>query len=189
MGLLRFLAKLKFLPETRRLELYPPFYKMRAKILEASDGWRRVRIRLPLTAFSSNLSGDMFGGWQAALADPIAALACARVFPGYSVWTRSMSIAFEKPGSTDLELRFEITPGTGARHRRRAESQWPCHSDLRIWFLPGRWQPVHAHHQYRGHTPARLCQDQCRTDGFEQRLNQISIRPSDNSFLLTGPGG
>jgi acyl-coenzyme A thioesterase PaaI-like protein len=111
MGVLHFLAKLKFLPETRRLELYPPFYKMRAKILEASDGWRRVRIRLPLTAFSSNLSGDMFGGWQAALADPIAALACARVFPGYSVWTRSMSIAFEKPGSTDLELRFELRPG------------------------------------------------------------------------------
>jgi len=110
MGLLRFLAKLKFLPETRRLELYPPFYKMRAKILEVQGGWRRLRIRLPLTAFSSNLSGDMFGGWQAALADPIAALACARVFPGYSVWTRSMSIAFEKPGSTDLELRFEMRP-------------------------------------------------------------------------------
>ncbi len=110
MGMLRFLARLKFLPETRRLELYPPFYKMRAKILEASDSWRRVRIRLPLTAFSSNLSGDMFGGWQAALADPIAALACVRVFPGYSVWTRSMSIAFEKPGSTDLELRFEMRP-------------------------------------------------------------------------------
>ncbi|HVA56028.1 MAG TPA: DUF4442 domain-containing protein [Gammaproteobacteria bacterium] len=110
MALLRLLAKLKFLPETRRLELYPPFYKMRVKILEAGDGWRRVRIRLPLTAFSSNLSGDMFGGWQAALADPIAALACVRVFPGHSVWTRSMSIAFEKPGSTDLEMRFEMSP-------------------------------------------------------------------------------
>ncbi|MDE2091392.1 MAG: DUF4442 domain-containing protein [Gammaproteobacteria bacterium] len=110
MGLLRFLARLKFIPETRRLELYPPFYKMHAKILEVNDGWRRLRIRLPLTAFSSNLSGDMFGGWQAALADPIAALACARVFPGYSVWTRSMSIVFEKPGRTDLELRFEMRP-------------------------------------------------------------------------------
>jgi acyl-coenzyme A thioesterase PaaI-like protein len=110
MGLLRFLASLKFLPETRRLELYPPFFKMRAKIVEARNGWRQMRIRLPLTAFSSNLSGDMFGGWQAALADPIAALSCARVFPGYSVWTRAMSVAFEKPGSTDLELRFEMHP-------------------------------------------------------------------------------
>ncbi|MDE2235299.1 MAG: PaaI family thioesterase [Gammaproteobacteria bacterium] len=110
MGLLRLLAKLKFISETRRLELYPPFYKMRARILEASNGWRQIRIRLPLTAFSSNLSGDMFGGWQAALADPIAALSCARVFPGYSVWTRAMNIIFEKPGSTDLELRFAMSP-------------------------------------------------------------------------------
>ena len=110
MSLLRLIAKMKFMPETRRLELYPPFFKMRARVLEAQDGWRRLRIQLPLTAFSSNLSGDMFGGWQAALADPIAALSCARVFPGYSVWTRAMHIAFEMPGSTDLELRFEMPP-------------------------------------------------------------------------------
>jgi hypothetical protein len=32
---------------------------------------------------SRNPGGVMFGGYQAALADPIAALACARVFPGY----------------------------------------------------------------------------------------------------------
>jgi hypothetical protein len=48
----------------------------------------------------------MFGGYQAALADPVPALACARVFPGYSVWTRSMLVDFELGGSTDLELRF-----------------------------------------------------------------------------------
>lgn len=109
MGLLHFIAKLRFLPEARRLELYPPFFKMGVKVLEVQDDWRRMRLRLPLTAFSRNLSGDMFGGWQAALADPIAALACARAFPGYSVFTRAMSIAFEKPGSTDLELRFEMS--------------------------------------------------------------------------------
>lgn len=110
MGLLRFIANLKFLPETRRLEFYPPFFMMRVKVLEARDNWRHVRLRLPLTAFSRNLSGDMFGGWQAALADPIAALACARVFPGYSVWTRAMSIDFQKTGNTDLELRFAMDP-------------------------------------------------------------------------------
>lgn len=110
MGLLQFIARLKFLPEARRLELYPPFLKMRVKILEVRDNWRHVRVRLPLTAFSRNLSGDMFGGWQAALADPIAALACARVFPGYAVFTRTMSIDFDKPGRTDLELRFDLDP-------------------------------------------------------------------------------
>jgi acyl-coenzyme A thioesterase PaaI-like protein len=59
-----------------------------------------------LNAISRNPGGVMFGGYQAALADPVPALACARVFPGYSVWTRSMLVDFELGGSTDLELRF-----------------------------------------------------------------------------------
>lgn len=111
MSWLKFLAKFGWLPESRRLELYPPFFKMRVRVLEVRDDWRHVRLKLPLTATSRNLSGDMFGGWQAALADPIAALACARVFPGHAVFTRAMSLDFENPGRTDLELRFDLEPG------------------------------------------------------------------------------
>ena len=109
MGVASFIANLKFLSEGRRLELYPAFAMMRVKVLEIGDGWRRVRIRLPLNSISRNPGGVMFGGFQASLADPIAAIACARIFPGYSVWTRAMTIDFQKGGSTDLELRFEMS--------------------------------------------------------------------------------
>lgn len=114
MRILRFLANAKFLSERRRLELYPPFFMMRIKVLEMRDNWRFVRFRLPLNAFSKNLSGAMFGGYQACLADPIAALVCARVFPGHSVWTRAMTIDFQQGGSTDLELRFALDPAQEA---------------------------------------------------------------------------
>ena len=50
----------------------------------------------------------MFGGNQASLADPIAPLACSRIFTGYDVWTRKLVIDFQRPGSTDLELRFDF---------------------------------------------------------------------------------
>jgi acyl-coenzyme A thioesterase PaaI-like protein len=106
---MRFMARSRILPDGRLLELYPPFRPMRIKVLEISDGWRNVRIRLPLNAMSRNPGGVMFGGYQAALADPIAALACARVFPGYSVWTRSMNISFDHGGNSDLEMRFSLT--------------------------------------------------------------------------------
>jgi acyl-coenzyme A thioesterase PaaI-like protein len=109
MSFTRFISNLKFLPEARRLEFYPAFRMMRVRVLEISDGWRRVRIRLPLNSVSRNPGGVMFGGFQASLADPIAAIACARVFPGYSVWTRAMTVDFQKGGSTDLELRFEFS--------------------------------------------------------------------------------
>jgi acyl-coenzyme A thioesterase PaaI-like protein len=105
-----FMARSRILSDARLLELYPPFVAMRIKVLEIGAGWRTVRIRLPLNAMSRNPGGVMFGGYQAALADPIAALACARVFPGYSVWTRSMTISFDHGGNSDLEMRFTLTP-------------------------------------------------------------------------------
>ena len=97
------------LPPRLRLALYPPFWLMRLKIVELDPHWRRVRIRLPLTRLTRNPGGTMFGGSQAALADPIAALACARNFPGHSVWTRSLSIDFIHEARGDLDLRFEFT--------------------------------------------------------------------------------
>jgi len=50
----------------------------------------------------------MFGGYQAAVADPIAAITCAKIFPGHEVWTRSQHINFQHEGNSDLELRFEL---------------------------------------------------------------------------------
>jgi len=118
---MRFMARSKILPDARLLELYPPFVKMGIKVVEISNGWRSVRILLPLNALSRNPGGVMFGGWQAALADPIAALACARVFPGYSVWTRAMTISFDHGGNSDLEMRFSLTPEQEAAIRIELE--------------------------------------------------------------------
>lgn len=118
---MRFMSRSGILSDARLLEMYPPFRPMRIRVLEISDTWRQVRILLPLNALSRNPGGVMFGGYQAALADPIAALACARVFPGYSVWTRAMSISFDHGGNSDLELRFVLTPEQEAEIRMELE--------------------------------------------------------------------
>jgi len=103
------LSRMGLLSPARQLECYPPFWMLRAKVLELSEDWHRIRIRLPLYALSRNPAGSMFGGNQASLADPLPALACARLFPGWSVWTKALSIEFHRPGTTDLELRFEVS--------------------------------------------------------------------------------
>jgi len=71
----RFMPKIS---EGRLLELYPPFFVMRAKFVELDTEWNHVKVRLPLHSFTRNASGVMFGGAQASLADPIAALACLK---------------------------------------------------------------------------------------------------------------
>jgi len=106
MNMLQLLRKMRWLSVRRRLELYPPFFFMRAKVLSMSDDMREITIKLPLNALSKNAGDAMFGGYIASLADPIAALACVRRFPGYSVWTRAMQVDFLREGKTDLQLRF-----------------------------------------------------------------------------------
>lgn len=98
------------LPPRKRLEWYPPFRAMGIRVTFLAAEWRELRIRLPLSRFNRNPGGGMFGGAMASLADPLPALACARVFPGYAVWTRSMTIDFRHEGRSDLEMRLAIGP-------------------------------------------------------------------------------
>lgn len=123
MSMLNFLRRQSWLSERRKLEWYPPFWFMGVKVVAIEDGWRRVRLRLPLNFLSKNMGGSMFGGSQASLADPVAALACARLFPGYHVWTRSMHVDFRHPGDTDLELRFEFPADLEERIREELEDK------------------------------------------------------------------
>lgn len=106
------LKRLPFIPEKKFLEWYPPFFFMRVKVLEISNNSRSVRLKLPLTVFSKNMGHSMFGGYQAAVADPIAAIVCAKIFPGNEVWTRSQHIDFQHEGNSDLELRFDFPAET-----------------------------------------------------------------------------
>ena len=77
----------------------------------------------------------------ASLADPIPALACARVFKDYSCWTRHMTVDFQRGGSSDLELRFsfpqelEQSIKEELAERGRATPTFECKPRL----LLGRW--------------------------------------------------
>lgn len=149
----RLLSWRRFLSPRKRLEWFPPFWFMGVKVLELADDWSVARFRLPLNAFSKNPGGCMFGGNQASLADPIAALACVKRFPDYSVWTRSMEIDFLREGSSDLELRFAF-PQELDHHIRQELAE------------KGRCTPTFEYGLYRadGEMCARV-------------INRVAIRP------------
>jgi acyl-coenzyme A thioesterase PaaI-like protein len=105
----------------RDMEFYPPWWLTGVRLIENRDNWRHVRVLLPLGFFTRNFGGNMFGGSQASLADPIAAIACAHVFPGYAVWTRALSLDFRAVGNSDLELRFDFDPALEAAIREDLE--------------------------------------------------------------------
>jgi len=99
---------MSFFSERKRLEWYPPFWLMRVKVVRLAEDWSEICLRLPLNRVSANAAGNMYGGYQASLADPIPALACLKRFPGYRVATRHLEVAFERVGNSDLELHFDF---------------------------------------------------------------------------------
>lgn len=102
------LSKLSFLSARRRFELYPPYFLMRVKVIALAEDWTMARIRLPLNWGSANAAGNMFGGYQASLADPVPALACLKKFPGYRVATKKLEIDFIRVGNSSLILHFDF---------------------------------------------------------------------------------
>jgi len=105
----RILTKLSFLSDARRLAWYPPFWLLRPKLIKQSEDWRHVQIKLPLTWASKNAAGNMFGGYQANLADPIPAIACVKNFPDYRVATKHLELDFLRVGNSDLILHFDLS--------------------------------------------------------------------------------
>lgn len=124
MNALRFIRRyLGWLPYARRIQLYPPFWLMGVKVLEWSEDNTLIRIRLPLNWKSKNMGESMFGGYQASLADPIPALACSRIFTDYDVWSSRLIVDFRRPGSTDLELRFQFDAAQIAQIRAELQAR------------------------------------------------------------------
>jgi len=126
---LHILSKLKFLSARRRLELFIPFLLMRVKVTHLAEDWNAARIRLPLNWVSANAAGNMFGGYQACLADPIPALACLKKFPGYRVATKGLEIDFIRIGNSDLILHFDFDPALEQHIRQQLDTNGratPC---------------------------------------------------------------
>lgn len=105
---IQLISNLPFLSTKRKLSLFLPFFLMRVKVLKLDDDMRKLELLLPLNWMSKNAAGNMFGGYQASLADPVPALVCAQKFPGYRVATKHLSLDFIRVGSSDLTLHLEF---------------------------------------------------------------------------------
>jgi len=132
-----FLGKMRFLSPKKRMEWYPLFRIMRIRVLEMDDQWDHVRILLPLNWYTKNHGGNMFGGAQANLADPIPALAIARQFPGYRVMTKTLHMEFLRVGNTVLTLCFDFDPAQKAELAQELELHGRADSSFEMSYVRG----------------------------------------------------
>ena len=57
MRLMQKVSSSRIFSERKKLEWYPPFFLMRVKVLQLTNRWRKVRLKLPLNIFSRNPGG------------------------------------------------------------------------------------------------------------------------------------
>ncbi|UTV28494.1 DUF4442 domain-containing protein [Photobacterium atrarenae] len=92
------------------LNLWPPFWGAGIKIVQISDDYRRVTVRLKLRWWNKNANRTQYGGSIFSLTDPIYALMLMGILGReYYVWDKQAEINFIKPGNTDLTAEFVIS--------------------------------------------------------------------------------
>ena len=97
------------LPPLKMLEFYPPLLFLGVRFEQVSKDFREVELSVPMRWYSANFHGTHFGGNLCAVADPLPALICARLFDDVDVWTRDNKVEFLKPARGRIHLRIHIT--------------------------------------------------------------------------------
>ena len=88
---------------------FPAYRRTGGRITYVASDWQEIRVKLPLNWRTRNYHGTTFGGSMYAAVDPIYAMMLIRILgEEYTVWDRSASIDFEKPGESTLYARFVL---------------------------------------------------------------------------------
>lgn len=90
--------------------LIPAYRGTGGKVTYVSDDFREISIALPLNWRTRNYVGTIFGGSMFAAVDPLyMVMLIKNLGPDYSVWDKSATIRFRKPGRSTLRATFRIT--------------------------------------------------------------------------------
>ena len=104
--------------------LFPAWRGTGARITYVRSDWREVRVRLPLNWRTRNYVGTIFGGSLYGAADPIYMIMLIKSLgPAYTVWDKSATIRFRKPGRSTLYARFLLEDAELVEIRRLLETE------------------------------------------------------------------
>jgi len=95
------------------MRIYPPLLFQRIWVVQFDKDFKGVEVKIKKSFLNKNYNNSIFGGTIFAAADPFYPLLFHQLFikKGYRlrVWSKSSTIQYLKPGSTDL--RFKIILG------------------------------------------------------------------------------
>lgn len=92
------------------MNLWPPFLFAGIRVVELSDDYRYVKVRLRLHRWNRNYVGTHFGGSLFAMTDPFwMLLVLHHIGRDHLVWDQAGEIEFVKPGRGTVYAEFRLT--------------------------------------------------------------------------------
>jgi acyl-coenzyme A thioesterase PaaI-like protein len=105
------------------VSLYPPYLGAGVRVTRATPDFRLVEVEMRLWPWNRNYVGTHFGGSLFSMADPFfMIMLIEQLGPGYTVWDKTGTIRFRRPGRGTVRARFEIPPERLEEIRRAADA-------------------------------------------------------------------
>ena len=112
---------------------YPPLLGAGIRVVRCDAEWRNLEVRLGFTWWNRNYVGTQFGGSLYVMCDPFYMLMLMQnLGPGYTVWDKSASIEFLRPGRGPVTARFELTSERLAAIREDVEQRGKAHPTFNV---------------------------------------------------------
>jgi acyl-coenzyme A thioesterase PaaI-like protein len=107
----------------RLMGLFPPYLGAGVRVRHVARDLSRVEVALVLTRWNQNVMGSHFGGSLYAMCDPfLMVMLMLRLGPGYTVWDKTASIDFVRPGRGTVSVVFVLPDERVESIRRDAQS-------------------------------------------------------------------
>ena len=94
----------------KMINFYPPYLGAGVKVIRSTADMRTVEVEMKLRFWNVNYVGSHFGGSLYYMVDPFFMLMLmANLGKTFTVWDKSASIKFKKPGKGRVHAKFVIT--------------------------------------------------------------------------------
>lgn len=90
--------------------LWPPFLFSGIKVVASSSDYKHLVVKLALRFWNKNYVGTLYGGSLFSMVDPFyMVMLINNLGKKYSVWDKSATIYYLKPGKSDVTAEFLLT--------------------------------------------------------------------------------